>query len=569
MQRLYSAIVAILFFAFSANGQNLEAIGKEKPIKVTGGVSLSQIAYGVSGIDSRRDPYSYFASGNLNISLYGFNVPLSFSLSNQNVSFQQPFNQLTLHPTYKWATAHIGFISMSYSPYTVSGHLFNGAAIDLAPQGKFKFSALYGRFLKAVEPDTLNKSVQPAFQRMGVGFKTSYGDGKDFAEITFFHAKDEINSIRYVPETQGILPQENLVMSIGAGKTFFNSLSLKAEIATSALSRDIRVAPGESSSPLAQASFLFTPRISTSYYNAIKSSLTYQGSGYSIGLGYERIDPQYRTLGAYFFNNDLENVTVNGATALFQGKVNIAASVGTQHDNLDNSKISTMKRFVGSANIAYAPTQKLNLSASYSNFQTFTNIRSQFVNINRLTPYENLDTLRFTQVSQNASVNAVYMMSSSQTKRQNLNVNFTVQDAADSQAGVPQNSGIQFYNANTAYSLSFVPQNMTLTASLNATINDGSSVRSQTWGPTVSLAKSFFEKKLKTTASFSMNDSFTNGQHLSSVSISRISATTTLYKKHNLNLGLVIVNRDNKIENAAKSFTEFTGTLGYSYSFGN
>jgi hypothetical protein len=493
---------------------------------------------------------------------------LSFSLSNQSVSFQQPFNQLTLHPTYKWATAHIGYISMSYSPYTVSGHLFSGAAIDLAPQGKFKFSALYGRFLKAVEPDTLNKSVQPAFRRMGVGFKTSYGDAKNFAEVTLFHAKDEINSISYVPETQGILPQENLVMSLAGGKTFFNSLVLKAEIATTALSRDIRAGVGESESPLAQTSFLFTPRTSTSYYKAIKSSLTYQGSGYSIGVGYERIDPQYRTLGAYFFNNDLENITVNGATALFQGKVNVAFNAGTQHDNLDNSKISTMRRFVGSANLAYAPSQKLNLSASYSNFQTFTNIRSQFININRLTPYDNLDTLRFTQVSQNASLNAIYMLGDNKNKRQNINLNLTVQDAADTQSGVPQNSGIQFYNANTAYSLSLVPQNTTLTAAFNATVNDGSGTRSQTLGPTLSVNRSFFEKKLKATASFSMNNSYTNGKQLSSVTISRISATTTLHKKHNLNLGLVIVNRDNKVEGSAKSFTEFTGTLGYSYSFG-
>ncbi len=116
MQRLCLPILFFLHPGTYSFSQNLEAIGKEKPIKVTGGVSLSQIVYGVSGIDSRRSPYSYFASGNLNISLYGFSIPLSFSLSNQNVSFQQPFNQLTLHPTYKWATAHVGFISMSYSP---------------------------------------------------------------------------------------------------------------------------------------------------------------------------------------------------------------------------------------------------------------------------------------------------------------------------------------------------------------------------------------------------------------------------------------------------------------------
>ena len=133
MSKLCQVLPALISLTLTCTAQNLEMIGKEKPVKVTGGVSLSQILYSSSGIDSRRAPYSYFASGSLNFSLYGWNIPLSFSLSNQNVSFQQPFNQFAIHPTYKWISAHAGFISMTYSPYTVNGHLFNGGAVDLAP----------------------------------------------------------------------------------------------------------------------------------------------------------------------------------------------------------------------------------------------------------------------------------------------------------------------------------------------------------------------------------------------------------------------------------------------------
>src|SRR6187551_476853 len=122
------SVVSPLFL----KGQNLESIGKEKPLTVNGGISLNQIFYGSSGIESRRDPYSYFASGNINFNLYGWSVPVSFSLSNQNVTYQQPFNQYGIHPTYKWATAHIGYASMSFSPYTLSGHLFNGIGVALA-----------------------------------------------------------------------------------------------------------------------------------------------------------------------------------------------------------------------------------------------------------------------------------------------------------------------------------------------------------------------------------------------------------------------------------------------------
>lgn len=562
-------MLLVLSYAENARCQNLESIGKEKPLAVSGGVSLSQIFYTASGVESRRDPYSYFASGNVNFSLYGWSVPLSFSVSNQNTSFQQPFNQYSLHPSYKWVTAHLGYTSMSYSPYTVSGHIFLGGAIDAAPQGKFKFSALYGRFLKAVEPDTLTEnSASPAFKRMGYGVKASYADGGDMVDVILFHAKDDISSLSYVPEDEGILPEENLVVSIAAGKTVLQHFLLKAELAASAITRDIRAPEVSHTNVLSKAGFLYDSRISSSYYKAFKTSFAYQGSGYTLGVGYERIDPQYRTLGAYYFNNDLENITVNGATAILQGKLNLAANAGTQRDNLDNTKVSTMRRVVGSFNAGYAPSQKVNLNASYSTFQTYTNIRSQFLDINQLTPYDNLDTLNFTQISKNATLGAMYMFGGDEKRRQNINANFTFQDAADTQGDVPQNSGMQFYNINTAYSLNLVPQNMTVSVSMNGTLNKSPQITSRTLGPTVAVSRSFLDKKLRATVSASMNNSYTGSQLLTTISNGRVNGSYTLKKKHNMNLSLVVVNRDNKVEGGARSFTEFTGTLGYSYNFG-
>src|SRR5688572_7813392 len=77
--------------------QNLESIGKEKPFGFSAGLSLNQIFYASSSEVSRRDPYSYFASGNANVSLYGWTVPLSFTVSNHKTTFSQPFNQYSLH----------------------------------------------------------------------------------------------------------------------------------------------------------------------------------------------------------------------------------------------------------------------------------------------------------------------------------------------------------------------------------------------------------------------------------------------------------------------------------------
>src|SRR5690606_37351626 len=350
--------------------------------------------------------------------------------------------------------------------------------------------------------------------------------------------------------------------------TLWNTILVKAEFSTSAITRDLQAPEANHSHVLSKAGPLFKSRISSSYYKAFKTSVNYQQDGYAVGVGYERIDPQYRTLGSYYFNNDLENITVNGAVALLQGKMNLTANVGTQRDNLDDSKISTMRRMVSALNVAYAPSQKINLGASYSNFQTYTNIRSQFLDINQVTPYDNLDTLDFTQISQNATLTAVYMFGKNESRRQSLNGNFTFQNAADKQGEVEQNSGMQFYNMNTAYSISVVPQNMTLSISVNGTINKSPQVESKTFGPTIAVSRTFFDKKLRGTGALSMNQSRSNGILLTTIMNARLSGSLVVEKKHNINLSLVGVSRDNHVEGAAKAFKEFTATLGYSYSFG-
>ncbi|UII26440.1 outer membrane beta-barrel family protein [Fulvivirga maritima] len=560
---------ASLFFSGGLYAQNLESVGKENPLTITGGVSVNQIGYSVNGIESRRDPYSLYASGNVNFNLYGWSVPFTFTYSNQQTSFQQPFNQYGLHPTYKWITGHFGYASMNFSSYTLAGHLFLGAGIEANP-GKFQVSAMYGRLLDAVEPDSLNSSTPPpSFKRMGYGLKAGYADGNDQLHVILFGAKDDVNSISYVPENEGILPEENLVMSLIGSKQLFEKLILKAEYAVSGLTRDSRAdeVSLERNRLFGFTGGLFTPRQSSTYYTAFNTNITYQGNGYAFGVGYEKIDPGYKTLGAYYFNNDLENITVNGNTSIFKGKVNIGANVGIQHDNLDDSKVSTMRRVVGALNVGYAASEKLNLAVSYSNFQTYTNIRSPFVDINELTPYDNLDTLDYTQISQNASLNANYILQNERTKRQNLNLNLTFQDASDQQGGVDQNSGNQFYMANAAYSLSLVPQNLTVSASFNYNQNESMSISTTTMGPTLGVRKSLLDKQLRLGLSSSLNQSYTNGSIVNRVTNVRGSGSYSIKKKHSLNLSVVMVNRKSHTEGNASDFTEFTATLGYSYNF--
>ena len=544
--------------------QNIESIGREKPFSVNGGISINQIFYKSRGVTALRDPYTYFASGNINFSFYGWSVPLTFGVSNGNTSFSQPFNRYALHPTWKWINLHAGYTSMSFSPYTVNGHIFLGTGVDLTPEGNWKVSALYGRFLKPVEADTARQTT-PAFQRMGYAMKVSYNDEGNTADLIIFRATDDETSIARPPDSLRIAPQENLVVSMAGSKRLFRKLVVRGEMAASALTRDQRAEKTTSDHALAMSSALFQPRLSSAYYRAFKTSADYEHNGWVIGAGYERIDPGYQTLGAYYFNNDLENITINASGAMKEGKLNVAASAGVQHDNVDKAKISTMRRIVSSFNFNYMPSPHMNVSGTWSSFGTYTNIRSQFESINQLTPYDNLDTLNFTQISRNASLSGMYSIPGLERRKQSVSLNISWQKASDRQAGLPQYSGNTFCNLNAGYAVTISPGNTTTAAiTVNATVNNGEAMRTRTMGPTASFTRSFLNRKIRTIFSSSWNKTYHNGSSGNSIANCRLNGAVSIRDSHNVNMSAVLARRTGSERIAV---TEFTATIGYSYSF--
>jgi hypothetical protein len=430
---------------------------------------------------------------------------------------------------------------------------------------------MYGRLQKAVVADeTLNPGIEPAYRRLGYGIKTSYTKNKDNIDFVVFKAKDDINSNSAIPVNGLITPQDNLVLGLNATKVLFKKLLLNAEVAASALTRNQQAgADSVKSNKVPDLGFLLKSNNSTALYTAYKIGMGYAEKNYTIGLGYERIAPEYKTLGAYYFANDFENITVNLTTKLFKDKASIAANAGIQHDDLRKTKQSSMKRFVGALNVAYQANKKLNLNASYSNFQSFVNIRSNFNQINELTPYDNLDTLNYTQLSQNINLSSTYMISQSKEKSQVLNINVSYMTSADKQGGVTQNTGGQFYNLNASYSINFAPKNLSINASINANKNDVSTIHTSAFGPTLGINKAFFDKKLRSSFSASLNRSYANGSVNSNIINFRINNSYVVKKKHNLNLSMVALNRSSATasQSSAKSFTEFTTTLGYNYNF--
>ena len=561
-------ILVFTLTSWSAYAQDIERVVEGgNPFQVSGGVGLTSVVYGASGIEARRDPFSYFLTGNLNLDLYGISAPLSFSYSNQNVSFQQPFNQFAMSPTYKNITGHIGFASMNFSKYTLAGHIFFGGGVEVRDLGDFEVSAMFGRLRKPVAVDTTDNLNQPSYRRLGMGVKGKWQKGADMVELIIFRSKDDENSISFAGDSVVLFPEENLVVGLSAGKKLFEKLTLKFEGATSALTRNTLDPESNQRGNLLVSSPFIDNRISTSSYNAFNTSLNYQVFTGIVGLGYERIDPGYQTHGAYFFNNDIENMTLNVSQAFWKQKVRVSTNVGLQRNNLQETELNTNERFVGSINTSVAASERITINSSYSNFQSFTNIRSNFLEVDQLTNFDNLDTLNFTQISQNATLGASFQLGSSKEIRKGISTNFSLQTTSEERGGNQVGPGSNFYNLNTSGYYSITPAKLSFTAAFNMNINDSPESDMLTWGPTLGVFKSWFENTLRGTFSSSFNATSVDGESAGSVLNFRVGTNYRLKEKHSFNLNFVSLFRNTVRESASTSFSEHTLNFAYNFSF--
>jgi hypothetical protein len=555
---------------FLSMKQKAQSILKNKsPIKLSGGISANSVFYN-GNAGSSRAPFTYFLNGNLSVNIYdAVTIPLSFTLTNQGASYSYKFpsfpNRLSLHPKYKWITGHVGDVSMSFSPYTLSGMQFRGGGIDLAPKGKWKYSAMYGLLQRAVEFTGVSGSTQPAYKRWGKGAKVSYDNAAYKFGVSVFHAKDVFNSLQWKPDSLQIFPMENVAMSTEGSVPLMKNLVLTGDFGMSVLTRDIRAPQYNDSNKVNTLVRLLGGRLSTNIYKSMKAAISYTIGSSMIGAGFERVDPGYQTLGAYYFNNDLENITANFAQSLFKGKVNLSGNIGFQRDDLDKKKAGSSVRRVGAFNLSFAPSKRLTTSSSYSNFTTFTNVKPQFQYINQLTPFDNLDTLNFRQLSQNANININYIVSTSKERPQSLNLNFNFQDAFDEQSGiVTKGNSSQFFNFAGSYSYASVPKAFNVATAFNATYNTVGTNNTVMLGPTVSANKQLFDKRVRTGASVTYNTTINNKSNQNQVMSFRMNSAYVFKKKHNISLtGVGMINRIP----GKPMRRDMTVTVAYNYSF--
>lgn len=541
--------VSPALMAQSVNLEEVISFRKKKPIKISGSISANASYFSSNPQQSRQD-FTYQLTGAVNISLYElFNIPLSFNLNNYGSKFSYPSlpNRLSLHPSYKWVKAHIGDVSMSFSPYTMSGHQFTGLGLELTP-GKWQISAMGGRLLRRVDFNPELPSISPSYERWGYGLKSRYEGDKFFAGVTVFTAKDKAGSISFDADALGLSPKGNLALGFEGGLSLIKNLQWSFEYGLSLMQQDLRTDTRET-------------------YHAFKTELSYNLLGNNIGLAYERISPDYQTLGAYYFNNDYENLTLNYSRNFFSDKLSVALSGGIQRDDLADDKKEENKRFVGSANIGFTPSERFSLSFSASSFQGHRNIKSSFDYINAQMPYENLDTLSFVQLSNSIDLNMNWQVKKSEVQSHNLSASLGYQEGGDKQGGyIMPGKLTRFLNFSGNYSIDFTVLKLALNFGLNGSNNYALRKNMFTFGPMLNLNKRLLKEAMTMGLTLSYNQTRDEGVLQAGIFNLRYQASYRFLKRHSLNASVSYQSRSFHNTQTANS-SSLTSQVGYSFSF--
>lgn len=529
------------------------------PIQVSGGFNGSTGFYTAFGAPSRRPPFTYSLNANLNFKVLGMiDVPFSASFSQQQASFAQPFNQYGISPKYKWVTAHIGYRNMTFSDFTLAGHTFLGAGLELTP-GNWKFGAVVGRFRKAVEEaDALAGGGLTSYGRIGYGLQVGWEKNGNAIEGCVFKARDNVNSINAPTQSPDVTPEEGLVMGIRGKKKLGKKLEVEAEYAQSAVTRDIRgpVASPEGANSLSYFGGLFQQRSGSSSRAAYQGKISYKGKGFNLGLKYKHVDTDYRTLGAYFFANDIEDATLNGSTALFKGKVSLSASAGGQRNDLAHVKATRNSRLIYSGNVGYTPSDKWTFSLNGSNFSSFLKVDQNILT----------DSLNFYQVTRNAGLNAMHNFGGDDNK-QSLSANLSYQNAVGrKEYSVVADNVTDFYNVAVAHSLKLKKLGMDVSSMLSYTHTIVPGTVTSFIGPSVGVGKSILAKKAKVMFRTSHQTVFTDGNVSSTVFTNRLGGNYKVGKHHGITANLEFLRKSAK-SGTGTSLSEMRGTVGYSFNF--
>lgn len=547
-----------LLFSSPVFSQDLNGIAKQKPFVLNGNFGIGLGTYHVKGIPARQRDFSYLFSGAPTLSVYGVAFPFSVVVSDQQRSYTQPFNQYGISPTYKWATFHAGWRSLEFSPFTLAGHNFLGGGIELNP-GKLRLGFMYGRFNKAIEED-LNQPLalaqQPAYKRTGYSAKIGLGTERNHFDVIFLNAKDDVGSLTKMPTSVTVTPAENMVLGFSSKFSFLKHFVFDMDLSGSVYTRNV-LSDTVQNLELDKVNFikkLITLNASTQLLTAAQTSLGYNGNNYAVKVKYRRIDPDYKSMGAYYFETDVQNYTIEGLLRLMNSQLQLSGSFGLQSDNILKDKAYQSNRKIASLNASYNKTN-YGIDLRYTNYGI-----TQDRGLNPI-----IDMLRVARTNHNLSSVFRYTIN-----HENVTHGFVLvgnfQSLVDLNEFTAPNSKSDSRSINLSYQYGLPKKAFAVNANINYTIAEIAFGKSVFYGPTLGVSQTLAKGNLGLNAALSYQLQRNNDLNAGNIFNLNLNSSYKLGKKDAANLSVVYLKSNSK-DNTLPSFNEIRTNLGLVHSF--
>ncbi len=517
---------------------------------------------------------SYFIQGNPVLSLYGFSIPVNIMVASQSRSIStRSFNRFGMSPHYKWAKLHLGWRSLNFSQFTLSGQQILGAGFELTP-GKFRAAFIYGKFNDAVtnisQYNNLNNNI-PLYKRKGFAAKIGYGSSKNFIEFSYLQAKDDSTSIQGInPENVQLKPAANQVAGIKGQATLLKAVSFNIDAAASYYTRNVGgdlLETDEKWSKFAS----FSPKTSSRIAFAGEAGIRYRFSKGNIRLKYRRVGPDYKSMGAFYMQTDIAQYTAGFDLSLLENKLHLQSDLGFQKNNLAKTAVSNTERTIGNISINFIPSQAFGIGLQYSNY----GISQQIIpRLQDPATYARYDSVRISQVNQSISISP-HLFINKKTIQHSISMQVSLQ-------GLKNNNQAQSSQDFTStmgsliYTLIFPEKKISITNTLNYFNTALTGNKTATIGYNLGISKSLLpdasiEKHFITSVTLSLFGGYFSNRlnnHATAHTISANPGINVIFlKRHSLQLNANYTATKNKNTIINPSRRQMMVSARYNYSF--
>jgi hypothetical protein len=308
--------------------------------------------------------------------------------------------------------------------------------------------------------------------------KLGLGRTRNFVDLLLFKAKDDSTSTQPIPQRVGNLsPDENLVIGLSMRLSFGRHWTWQTDGGASLYTQDIRkslLGNDERSELRAwknRLDWLLPLRESTSLRLAAETALRYQSRAFQLALSYRQVEPEYQTMGAWFFQTDIR-------------QINVAL----------HFKPAQSQRIIGGASLSINPSERFGLDIQANNFQ--------FSQENR---YLDSDSLRLRQATRFFNISPHWLLRAGDRMR-SWAANLNYQQSDDYNPYTRQKLRSEFVFTQVQWGMQQLKRGWNTQIGLNARFNkSGLAADDQSIGLNLNAGKSLLHETVQVQGGLNVN----------------------------------------------------------------